>query len=137
MSVVKILKFSFVMSAIVYGLVAFLAIGVPDWNQPLVPANPGMAPLFYPFAVLALVVWAVGFTFGRLQSPPAAFRQARGLNPWPRVRFILGAAFIEAGAIFGLVLSFVGHDSRPGIVFSAVAAVLLLLLPAEEGPASN
>lgn len=132
MPVTKILKLAFVMSVVIYGLVAFLVIGAPDWSRPWVPEAPGMAPLTYALTALALAVWAVGFAFGRLQTPPAAFRAAQGPNPWPRMRFIMAAAFLEAGAIFGLVLAFVGRDSRPAILFAGVAAVLLLLLPTEE-----
>ncbi len=132
MPVVKILKLAFVMSALLYGVVAFLVIGPPDWSKPWVPEGPGMAPFTTILTALALLVWALGFAFGRMRNAPAAFRQVRGPNPWPRTRFIMAAAFIEAGAIFGLVLAFVGHDSRPGVLFAGVAAVLLLLLPTEE-----
>jgi F0F1-type ATP synthase membrane subunit c/vacuolar-type H+-ATPase subunit K len=128
---VTILKPAFVMSAVLYGLVAFLVIGPPDWSKPWVPEGPGIAPLTTILTALALVVWTAGFAFGRLKSPPAAFRQAQDPNSWPRMRFIMGAALIEAGAIFGLVLAFVGRDSRPGILFAGIAAALLLLLPAE------
>jgi F0F1-type ATP synthase membrane subunit c/vacuolar-type H+-ATPase subunit K len=128
MSVERVLKFSFVFSAVVYAVVAVALAGAPDWGRPLIPEGP-TAPLFFILLTAALAVWFAGFAFGRRQSPPAAMRQAAGQNPWSRTRLVIAAALIEAGALFGLVLSIVAKDSRPAIAAAAVTVVLLLILP--------
>ena len=128
MSIDRILKFSFVFSAVVYAVVAVAIAGAPNWGRPLIPEGP-TAPLFLVLLPAALAVWFAGFAFGRKQAPPAAMRQVASQNPWPRTRLIIAAALIESGALFGLVLSIVAKDSRPAIAASAVTAALLLLLP--------
>ncbi len=70
---------------------------------------------------------------GRMSAPPAGMAPGAGGAPWGRTRFILAAALIEAGAIFGLVLSVLAKDSRFAIAAAAVSAVLLLMTPASDG----
>lgn len=131
MDTTKILKLAFMGSVVLYGAVAFLILGAPDWSRPMVPREPGAVPAFLVFVPLALAVWAAGSLLGRRATPPSALRQESSPAPWARVRFVMGAALVESGAIFGFVLAFVGKDSRPALLTAAVSAVLLFVLPTE------
>lgn len=134
MNVTRVLKGAFAASAVLYAVVAVVVLGAPDWGRPLLPEATSGRMLYFIFLPLTVAVWAVGFAFGRLARPPASLTQARGAAPWPRLRLIMGCAFLESGAIFGLVLAFVSRDPRPGLATAAATAVLILLLPAgEEG----
>lgn len=135
MDTTKILKLAFMGSVVIYGAVAVAILGAPDWSRPALPREPGAAPVFFVFVPLALAVWGAGSVLGRRATPPAALRQENSPAPWARVRFVMGAALVESGAIFGLVLAFVGKDSRPALLTAAVSAVLLFLLPTEGGGA--
>jgi F0F1-type ATP synthase membrane subunit c/vacuolar-type H+-ATPase subunit K len=132
MRVSSILKFAFVASVLVYGLVAFLIAGAPDWSRPVIPAQAGVAPLFFVFLAIALGNWVAGFVFGSRVALPAASQEAGARRPRPETRFIIAAALIEAGAICGLVLSILTKDSRPALFAAAVSAILLLMTPASE-----
>ncbi len=133
MDVNKIHKVAFLGSVVIYGVVAVLVVGAPQWNRGLIPEPPGNPALLGIFLFLSLSTWAAGIVAGRMAAPPAGMAQASAGNPWPRTRLILSAALIEAGAIFGLVLSILGKDSRFAIAAAAVSAVLLLMTPASDG----
>ncbi len=126
-----VLKLAFVGSVILYGVVAVLVLGQPEWSRPILPREPAALPLFVIFVPLTLAVWAVGSLIGRRRAAPPALQEGGSNAPWERVRFVMGAALIESGAIFGLVLSIVGKDPRPALLTALVSAVLLLLLPTE------
>jgi F0F1-type ATP synthase membrane subunit c/vacuolar-type H+-ATPase subunit K len=132
MGVAKALKFSFIMSVVLYAVVAFVIAGPPDWSKPLLPEGPGVAPLVGILALLALGGWAAGMMIGRMTEAPPVLRQVAAQNPWLRIRLILAAALLESGAIAGLVLSILSKDSRFAVATSAVTAVLLLMTPASE-----
>ncbi len=133
MDVSKILKFAFVTSVVIYGVVGVLLAGAPDWGRGLLPEPPASPALLGVFLFLSLATWAAGMVAGRISAPPAGMALGSGGAPWGRTRFILAAALIEAGAIFGLVLSALAKDSRFAIAAAAVSAVLLLVTPASDG----
>ena len=133
MDVNKTIKLAFVMSVVIYGVVGVFLAGAPDWNRGLIPGPPTSPALLGAFLLLSLSTWAAGMVAGRISVPPADMAPGSGGAPWGRPRFILAAALIEAGAIFGLVLSVLAKDSRFAIAAAAVSAVLLLLTPASDG----
>ena len=92
--------------------------------------------------LLCAAAFSAGWIVGHLKEPPV--RSARELvvqrSPlFARQRFILAAALIEAGAIYGLVVSLVTKDSRYAIAFAVPALVLLLLTPtgSKQAPMSG
>jgi hypothetical protein len=136
MDTTRVLKLAFAASAVLYGAVAVAVLGPPDWGRPLLPHAASGRMLYLVFLPLTVGVWAAGSAFGRLARPPASLGQARGAAPWPRLRLIMGCAFLESGAIFGLVLSFVSGDPRPALATAVVTAVLILMLPSGETASS-
>jgi F0F1-type ATP synthase membrane subunit c/vacuolar-type H+-ATPase subunit K len=133
MEIARILKFAFIMSLAIYGVVAWVVAGAPDWSRPVLPEVPGSAPLLVVLALMALSGWGAGIVLGRLSDAPGILQQNASRKPWPVTRFVLAAALLESGAIAGLVLSLLNKDSRFALGCSAVTAVLLLMTPASDG----
>ncbi len=132
MDVLKLIKYAFVVAALLYGVVAVSAVGKPDWGRPILPDQPN-APLLYGILLtLALVDWVGGVVVGNLAEAPAALRNVPSRS-WPQTRLVIAAALIESGAIFGLVLAFLFKDSRVALVASVISAALLLMAPASGG----
>ncbi len=80
---------------------------------------------------MALGDWVAGWLIGSLNHPPR-FMGASG-NPagFAFVRFMAAVALMEAGAIMGLMLTFMTHDARYAVAFATPAFLLMLL----AGPA--
>lgn len=132
MDVTRILKFAFITSVVMYGVVAFMVAGPPDWSKPILPTGPSAAPLLGILAAMTFSGWGAGMAVGRMAEAPGALKETAPPNPWPRLRFILAAALLESGAIIGLVLSILNKDSRLAIAAAAVTAVLLAMTPASD-----
>ena len=82
---------------------------------------------------LLLPIFAVLFALQVLIAPLLA-RSATGNLPVgspqrATTTFVLRAFFYEAGAIYGLVLSFISHDFKYSLCFGIPALLLLLLTP--------
>ncbi|MGA9750378.1 MAG: hypothetical protein WBS54_01160 [Acidobacteriota bacterium] len=130
MDVIRVLKLAFLGSLVAYAVVAFALVGAPDWSLPLVPQE-GMAPLFFLLSSLAVVGWLLGLGVGRMNAPPPHLASAMS-GPWPKLRFVLAAALVESGALFGLVLTLLVKDSRYALLYAAVSAALVMMLPTRE-----
>jgi F0F1-type ATP synthase membrane subunit c/vacuolar-type H+-ATPase subunit K len=136
--VLRIIKYAFVVAALMYAVVAVAVAGPPDWNRPLLPERQDGPILCGVLFTLAVADWAAGYALGRRAEAPAMLKQAPGLRSWPQTRLVIAAALIEAGAIFGLVLALLFKDSRPALLTSGISAILLLMTPAsggDQGPA--
>jgi len=127
MNVTRVLKPAFVFSVVIYAVVALIVLGTPRWDTPWIPEDSSRATLVLVFSAMAVMTWTAGLVFGRRKpgSPGA------GGDP-AQQRFIVAAAFVEAGAIFGLVLSFLNQDARYAILFAVPTALLILMLPTES-----
>ena len=132
MDVAKFLKFAFIMSVVLYAVVAVAVAGAPGWSRPLVPENPGSAPILGILLFMSLAAWASGMVVGRMAEAPGALRRTESQSPWPRLRFTVAAALLESGALFGLVLSLLNRDSRFAIFTAAITIILLALTPASD-----
>jgi hypothetical protein len=132
MPVNRILKIAFAVSVVIYGAVAVTVAGPPEWAKALDPGEGAMKTVLAALTVLAAADWVLGFRLARLPEPPGFFGSARPGPQWNRTRFIIAAALVESGALFGLVLSLVLKDSRFAIAFGAVTVVLLMLMPEGE-----
>lgn len=133
MSVPGILKAAFVVSVLIYGVIALLVVGAPDGSKPVLPEEPGAAAVVGALALLALAGWGAGTVVGRTSDPrsdPAAAPQAQ-LIP---IRFILAIALLESGAVFGLVLSFLYKDSRFALAAAVISAILIAMTPTPASP---
>lgn len=138
MEPIRVVKWAFVFSVVIYGAVACTVIGAPKWDAPWLPADQGKQILLYVLLAMAIGSWAGGWMLGRRQEPliPEQTEAARP-NAWLFQRFILAAALLEAGALYGLVYSFLSKDARYGLLFALPSAVLLVLTPTEgasDGP---
>ena len=132
MGVNRILKWAFVASVAVYAGVAVAVAGPPRWDSPWLPPDPTHRVLLFVLAFIGAGTWAAGWVVGHMKEPPVQSAHELVVRRPPifgRQRFILAAALIEAGAIYGLVLSLVTKDSRYAIAFAVPALVLLLLTP--------
>jgi F0F1-type ATP synthase membrane subunit c/vacuolar-type H+-ATPase subunit K len=135
MDVNQILKWAFVASVAVYAVVAMVVAGPPRWDSPWLPADPTHRVLLMVLVFIGAGTWTAGWIVGHIKEPPVRSAHELVVQRPPlfaRQRFILAAALIEAGAIYGLVLSLVIKDSRYAIAFSVPAAVLLILTPVGE-----
>lgn len=132
MDMAKFLKFAFIMSVVLYGVVAVAVAGAPGWSRPLVSENPGSMPVLAILLFMSAAAWASGVAVGRMAEAPGALRRTASQSPWPRLRFTVAAALLESGALFGLVLSLLNHDSRFGILAAGVTIILLALTPATD-----
>ena len=120
MKISMILKFAFLAAIPLYALCAFLV--TKNHTAPL--AGSGDVNLLA--AVLAIVC-AVSFVL----APIVASRVGGNLPPEQasNSRFIVRAAIYEAGAIYGLVLSFMSRDPMYSVYFGIPAFLLILLAP--------
>lgn len=135
MDVNRILKWAFVASVAVYGVVAVAVAGAPKWDSPWLPADPTHRALLFVLAFIGAGTWAAGWIVGHLKEPPVRSAHEMIVQRPPifgRHRFVLAAALIEAGAIYGLVLSLLTRDSRYALVFAVPAFVLIALLPTQR-----
>lgn len=133
MDVSRILRWAFVASVGAYVVVAIAVAGAPKWDAAWMPADPAHRTLLLILVFLGVGTWTAGWIVGRPRELPV--ESARGLAfqrppAFARQRFVLAAALIEAGAIYGLVVSLVTKDSRYAIAFAVPAVVLLLMTPA-------
>jgi len=133
MNIARVLKLAFAASAVVYGVVAVLILGAPVWSRPVVPETAVARALYLVFGPLTAAVWAAGFSCALRAEPPRAPERASSGAPWERIRLLMACAFLESGAIFGLVLAFVSKDPRPALAAALATAVLILLLPTGGG----
>jgi hypothetical protein len=143
MDINRILKYAFVFSIAIYAIVALVVAGPPRWDSQWVPADETHKVLLAVLGFLALGTWTAGWMVGHMKdrAPEGQYEALmRPKSPFQGQRFILAAALMEAGALYGLALSLVIKDSRYAIVFAVPAAVLLYLTPVdgatEAGPGS-
>jgi F0F1-type ATP synthase membrane subunit c/vacuolar-type H+-ATPase subunit K len=136
----RILKWAFVASVAVYGVVAVAVAGPPRWDSPWLPPDPMHRTLLFVLVFVGAGTWAAGWIVGRLKEPPVRSAHELVVRRPPifgRQRFVLAAALIEAGAVYGLILSLLTRDSRYAIAFGVPALVLLILIPTEGDPPSS
>lgn len=135
MSVNQILKMAFVLSVVIYSVVAIVVTGPPRWDSAWLPTDPAYKLLFGVLGFLAIGCWAAGWVIGHAEKAPRPSAEPfmpEGPADSTRQRFVLAAALIEAGAIYGLVLSLLLKDARYAFLFGAPAAMLLLLTPVAQ-----
>jgi len=135
--VAPILRMALVLSGLFYPLVASLALGPPKWQAPWSPPEQDKATLLMVLGVVALGNFAAGWLVGSLRQPPRFMAAAADPAAFGFLRFIVGLALIESGAIIGLVLSFIMRDPRYAIVLAVPAVLLILLLPGVERPRAD
>ena len=135
--VASILRMAFVLSMLLYPLVASLALGPPKWQAPWLPSDQDKATLVLVLGIVALVDAVAGWLVGSLRQPPRFLGAAQGPAAAGFVRFIIALAMIESGAILGLVLSFITRDPRYAIVFATPAVLLTLLVPGVQPPRAD
>jgi len=134
MDVNRFVKMAFVVSVFLYAVVAVALLGAPAWKAPWVPSEGPVAAMLMVVVPLAVVLWGLGWSVGRMKRPPGGTsgQGDSGAAPaWPRTRFVLAAALVEAGALLGLAAAFVGKDSRYAVAFAVPTAIVLYLLPTE------
>jgi hypothetical protein len=135
--VARVLRMALVLSVLLYPVVAVVTLGPPAWQTPWLPSERDKAIMVMALGILGLGDAFAGWLVGSLRQPPRFMAATTDPAAFGFVRFVVGLALIESGAIFGLVLSFLTHDARYAIVFAAPAVLLMLLLPGVERPRAD
>ena len=131
-AVAPILRMAFVLSGLLYPLVSSLVLGPPKWQAPWSPSEQDKATLLMVLGIVALGNLGAGWLVGNLRQPPRFMAVAPAPATFGFLRFIVGLALIESGAVIGLVLSFILRDARYAIVLAVPAVLLILLVPGVE-----
>jgi F0F1-type ATP synthase membrane subunit c/vacuolar-type H+-ATPase subunit K len=135
--VARVLRMALLLSVLVYALLASLVLGPPKWRAPWIPSDQDKAILLVVLGIMALGEFVAGWLVGSLRRPPRFMAATADPAAFGLVRFIIGLALIESGAIFGLVLSFLTRDARYAIVFAAPAVLLMIWVPGVEPPGTD
>jgi len=131
-AVAATIRMAWVFSALLYPLVASIVLGPPKWQAPWSPPEQGKATLLMVLSIVALGTFVAGWLVGSLHQPPRSMAATTSPATFGFLRFIVGLALIESGAIIGLVLSFILRDPRYAIVLAVPAVLLILLVPGVE-----
>lgn len=108
-----LLKFAFLAAIAIYGVVAWFVC-----QQPMAEGQE-LPPFF--FEILAVV-----FVAQILIEPMVTGQIIRRRGAYTKDAMLVRLAFYEAGAIYGLVLTFISHDMNYLAGFGIVAGLLIL-----------
>jgi hypothetical protein len=106
--------------------------GPPRWRAPWWPSAGRQGSFAFTMTV-TLALWAYGWFLlpwlSRRKLRSSAAAAANKFENAAFVSFFVRAALLYSGSPAGAGLSFESHDSRYAIIFAAVSALLILLLP--------
>lgn len=135
----RILTFAFLMSILVYGVVAFFAAPdmTPAENTGLMQGALAMAAAMSALAIPVMRKVTMGHhaltpvddtapTGDPSMTKDEARAQQRAAMARYQVGTIVGLALAESVAIYGLVLAFMSADGQPAVPFLVAGAVLIL-----------
>lgn len=130
----KILKLAMIAATVFYPIVAVIVVQANESPDTAIPEEPG--PYLLAVAIAAVVMLVLSFWLpgvivsdAKLESsiragdPKTPVQSCRGLL---FTGFVIRLAFLEAVAIFGLMLSFILWDAKYAVGFAVVAAVFML-----------
>lgn len=131
-------KFTATRAVLLAVLLTYVCLAVSDavplqWRAAWIPATDSGAHWFAFASIAAILTWAEGWLLP-LFSRRGASLASRGvtgdkLKRHEFVRFYVRACALHSGSLWGLIVSFQNHDARYAIVFAALSALMILLLP--------
>ena len=139
---VRVIWFALLMSVVIYGVVAWVAVGsVPDGSFEEALANPTVIGLYAAglgaFVMSFIISSAVHRRTAMRGSAPGPSASPTGevltVPPRTRVALIVRWSMIEMSALFGLVAAFLTRDPRVFLPMGLLAvAGMLLNYPSDE-----